>query len=99
MGIARDLLQLDVFAADLLGEAVVQVQHPPLHGDFVMQLFAGALGKIVVPAEIEHLVHGLLVDEAGNVVQGAAVGRLEVGRLRLQEAEGTIMRLASERIS
>ena len=42
----------------------------------------------MVLAEIEHLVDGLFVDEAGDVVQRAAVCRREIRRVRVQEVEG-----------
>ncbi len=87
-GDGDDVLDLHVAPFHLLGEPVVQVQDPPLHGDVADQLLAGPLGEVVVPAETEHLGHGLLVAEPGDVVEGSAVSRPEGGGVGVQQVEG-----------
>jgi len=42
---------------------------------------------MVVLAEAEHLLHRLLVDEAGDVVEGLTVLREEIPRFRVKEVQ------------
>ena len=66
-----------------LCKAVVQIQNPPVHGHPVVELLAGQFGKAVILAEVEHLHHGFLVDEAGDVVEGAALVGLKIAGFRI----------------
>ena len=76
-GLAGNLGQPDILAPHLGGKPIVQVQYPPFHRHLVMQLFAGALGKLVIPAKAEHLHDRFFVNVAGDVVEGPAVTGLK----------------------
>ena len=86
-GPTGDLVEVDVFALDVLGEAVIEVEHPPLHGHVVVELFRGIAGEFVLAAEGEHLGNRLLVTETGDVVQGLDIGGAELGRVRIEEGQ------------
>ncbi|KAF5032863.1 hypothetical protein DSECCO2_612720 [anaerobic digester metagenome] len=92
-GRGGDVGQIHHGAGHRLAEPAVDVQQPVLQLGAVdpqllaQTLGAGAGGAHVIGHAKQHL-HGLLVAEAGDVVQGAAMGGGELWRLRVQQVQG-----------
>jgi len=51
-------------------------------------LFAGALWKMMLFAELKHLIHRFFVTKAGDVMEGLAAFGFELRGVRVKEIQG-----------